>query len=208
MTERGASRRTLICEAALELAARGGNHAVTHQAIDKHLGLPKGSTSYYFRTRHALVSAAVVHLTERSRARFTELLTVDGSGGLLDTAAELVATYLEQLLTTHRRDVAARYALASDATLEPGLLAALAASVFSVPAAVELMTALGADRPEAAARDLIALSEGLLFDHTHGIRAHDDSSTATRRQCDMQEAIALWLRALCTPRASRAAEGA
>ena len=47
------SRRDLICEAALDLAAEGGNHALTHQAIDARLGLARGSTSYYYRTRAA-----------------------------------------------------------------------------------------------------------------------------------------------------------
>ena len=50
-------RRTAICEAVLDLAAEGGNRAVTHGAVDRRLDLPKGSTSYYFRTKRALLEA-------------------------------------------------------------------------------------------------------------------------------------------------------
>lgn len=194
-----------MCEAALDLAATGGNHAVTHQAIDKHLDLPKGSTSYYFRTRHALMTAVVAHLTKRSRARFQELRSTARGENARDGAAEVMATYVEGLVTTHRRDVMARYALATDAATDPQLAAELAASVFSRTAAVDLMAVLGADEPAVAARNLIALLEGLLVDHTFGARAHDRASP---RPDDLRDAIALWLRALCAPRDPTGGAGA
>lgn len=185
------SRRELICEAALDLAATGGNHAISHQAIDRHLGLAKGSTSYYFRTRHALVTAAVTHLAECSRGAFARLQPAGSATPSTDDAAALIAGYVETLLTARRRDVLARYALSVDVSTEPDVRAALAESVFSRSAAAHLMMVLGAGDPSAAARDLISLLEGLLFDLTCGSRPLGDGSTA-----EVRSAVTLWLDAL------------
>lgn len=189
------SRRGLIYDAALELAADGGNHAVTHQGIDARLGLAKGSTSYYYRTRRALVTAVIAHLAERSRARFSQVpqLAVPVT---VDAAVEVIADQLETLVVERRRDVLARYALIADAAADDELRDALASCFFSVPAATALFDALfdalsdaisvalsdarfdalapargqGALDPESAARDLIVLLEGLVFDCTLGPR--------------------------------------
>ncbi|GAA4487165.1 TetR/AcrR family transcriptional regulator [Rhodococcus olei] len=190
------SRRESICDAALDLAAAGGNHAITHQAIDRQLGLAKGSTSYYFRTRHALVTAAVTHLTERSRDAFGRLRPAGGGQPTPDKAADLIADYVETLLTTRRRDVLARYALSVDGGTDPDMRAALAASVFSVAAATELMRTLGAGDASGAARDLISLLEGLLFDMTCGSRAYESSGDPDARALELRAAVALWLEAL------------
>ncbi|AOD22825.1 TetR family transcriptional regulator [Rhodococcus sp. p52] len=189
------SRRTAISDAALELAARGGNHAVTHTGVDVHLGLPKGSTSYYFRTRHALVSAAIPRLAERSRADFAALF--DDTTGDPSPPADLIARYLERLLTVRRTDVLARYALAPDARLEPEAAEALAACMFSISAATDLVRELGAPDPETAGRDLVTVLEGVLFDRTHGARAHTSSDSDTACVDEIRSAVALWLDALC-----------
>jgi len=75
----------------IEILAEGGARALSHQAVDTRLDLAQGSTSYYFRTREALITAAAVELIYGSRLRFGAL-TAD----LLDVlftkpAAELIA---------------------------------------------------------------------------------------------------------------------
>lgn len=165
------SRRESICEAALDLAAEGGNHAVTHQAIDRRLSLAKGSTSYYFRTRDALVGAAVRRLTERSRAAFAEAYGAGVGGVSVEGAADLMADQIVLLLTGRRRDVLARYALAVDAADDEELRPALAGCLFSVEKATGLLEALGASDPDSAAHDLISLLEGLVFDSVYGSRS-------------------------------------
>lgn len=168
-------RRTAICGAVLDLAAEGGNRAVTHGAVDRRLGLPKGSTSYYYRTRSGLLAAAIGHLTTRSRAAFDRAApgAVD-----LDTAADVIAAQLDLLLGERRRDVLARYALAPDAAAE-GLSDALATCLFSMPLATALLSELGAAEPEPAAVDLISLLEGLLFDRLYGTRSLSGTSAGT-----------------------------
>ncbi|MFM1724092.1 TetR family transcriptional regulator [Rhodococcus sp. PAM 2766] len=188
------SRREAICEAALDLAAEGGNHAVTHQAIDRHLGLAKGSTSYYFRTRDALVGAAVRRLTERSRAAFLEA-HVEDSAPSIDDAADVIAGQIVLLLTDRRRDVLARYALAVDASADEELRPALAGCLFSLERATGLTEALGARDPRVAAHDLISLLEGLVFDAVYGSRAMTDSGSSVKAE-PLRSAVRLWLAAL------------
>lgn len=193
------SRRDLICEAALDLAAEGGNHALTHQAIDARLGLARGSTSYYYRTRHALVSAAITHLATRSRAHFHEAVPTNWTA-TSEEAANLIAGQLEILLADRHRDALARYALVVDAARDDELRASLASCLFSSLAATRLMDALGTADPAGAARDLISLLEGLVFDLTYGSRALDtDTSSADRRE-SLRITIRLWIDTLVATR--------
>ena len=55
---------TKIVDAALSVLGTGGIHALSHARVDTAAALPPGSTSNYFRTRAALVSAAVARLHE------------------------------------------------------------------------------------------------------------------------------------------------
>ena len=122
-------RRTLIAEAAVDLIATAGLRALTHRALDTALDLPAGSTSYYFRTRRALLDAVADHLTDRSRADF--LATAAPRDLTVETVARDVADRLDRTLTTRRHHLIARQALLVDPLPEPDLRARLARSLFS-----------------------------------------------------------------------------
>jgi len=64
----GVDRRTAIADAAIELLANEGSRALTHRAIDRALGLSVGSTSFYFRTRRALLEAAALRIADLAAA--------------------------------------------------------------------------------------------------------------------------------------------
>lgn len=185
------SRRELICDAALDLAAVGGNHAVTHSSVDAALGIAKGSTSYYYRTRAALIEATIAHLTETSRTSFAELAQSPSDPTTVDGATTLIAGYMSVLLTTRRRDLLARYALAPDAAADRRLRTALARCLFSPDAATTLFDALGADDPSARAADLLTLLEGIAFDFTYGTRGLSEHDEAV-----LAELVRRWLTAL------------
>ncbi|MRH89263.1 TetR family transcriptional regulator [Nocardia sp. SYP-A9097] len=171
-TSESSGRRAAICAAALELAAEGGNRAVTHHAIDDRVGIARGSTSYYYRTRQDLLRAAVIHLATTSRQAFLAAQQSQGpSAPSVDSAADLMAGQLDLLLGPRRRDALARYALAADTAADQTLREALAGCLFSLPAATALMKALGAPDAEQAAHNAISLLEGLLFDRLHGTRS-------------------------------------
>ncbi|MEV4206739.1 TetR family transcriptional regulator [Nocardia salmonicida] len=166
-------RRVRIVAGAVELIATQGIRALTHRAVDTRLALPPGSTSYYFRTRQALIEAVADGITARSRADFLAAQREFANRQSLDPAqvARDIATWLEQLLTHRRNDLIARHALIIEVLSEPELHARLAGSLFSLDRATALFAALGAVDPRASARDFLALLEGLVFDRFAGLRA-------------------------------------
>lgn len=166
-------RRVRIVAGAVELIATQGIRALTHRAVDTRLALPPGSTSYYFRTRQALIEAVADGITARSRADFLAAQREFANRQSLDPAqvARDIATWLAQLLTHRRNDLIARHALIIEVLSDPELHARLAGSLFSLDRATALFDALGAVDPPAAAHDFLALLEGLVFDRFAGLRA-------------------------------------
>ncbi|SIS15432.1 transcriptional regulator, TetR family [Williamsia sterculiae] len=199
---RGARRRRQICEAALDLAAGGGNRAVTHHAIDSRLGIARGSTSYYYRTRQDLLESAIAHLSRTSRDVFQSALATtqwDETDSVM-SAAVFISAHVDHLLHDRRRDVLARYALAADAASDVTLRSALAGCLFSLTAARDLMAFLGAADPAGDAHDLLSLLEGLLFDRLYGARSllHIPAGTPAST-ADLTPVIYRWLAtAACT----------
>ena len=63
----GADRRDAIADAAIHLVATRGLRGLTHRAVDAEAGLPPGSTSYYLRTRNALLTACVNRMLDPGR---------------------------------------------------------------------------------------------------------------------------------------------
>lgn len=59
-----AERRRDLCDAAIELLADDGAKGLSHLKVDRKAGVPDGSTSFYFRTRSALLGAVAERLTE------------------------------------------------------------------------------------------------------------------------------------------------
>jgi DNA-binding transcriptional regulator YbjK len=53
----GDERRRELCDAAINVLAEQGSRGLTHVQVDRYAGLPGGTTSYYFRTRAALLRA-------------------------------------------------------------------------------------------------------------------------------------------------------
>jgi DNA-binding transcriptional regulator YbjK len=78
-------RRTRIADAALLLLAREGARGLTHRAVDAELGLASGSTSYYHRTRAALLLAAAERLIALDSADLEQISEdSEGVASLLD----------------------------------------------------------------------------------------------------------------------------
>ncbi|MFE7718646.1 TetR/AcrR family transcriptional regulator [Nocardia rhizosphaerihabitans] len=202
-------RRGQIVAGAIDLIATRGIRALTHRAVDTQLELPAGSTSYYFRTRRALIEAVADGITARSRADFAatqgESPAAHEPGGQRESPAwresggespgstgdiaRGVAGWLAHLLTHRRNDLIARHALIIETLADPGLHARLAGSLFSLERAAELFTALGAADPAAAAGDFLALLEGLVFDRFAGLRA-DQPATAEQLALPLSQFLA------------------
>lgn len=172
-------RRHLIGACAVTVIAEHGPRALTHRAVDAALGIPQGSTSYYFRTREALLTAVVQHIVERSQSAFDELLETNSD------PATLIARYLDDLLSCRRNELTARYALLLETRSNRDLHDALVQSLFSTARAQEIFVRHGVKDPESAAADLVSLLEGLIFDRSIGARStpthHAESPQSVRQ---------------------------
>jgi DNA-binding transcriptional regulator YbjK len=51
----GDERRRELCDAAIRVLAEQGSRGLTHAQVDRCAGVPDGTTSYYYRTRAALL---------------------------------------------------------------------------------------------------------------------------------------------------------
>ena len=51
----GEERRRELCDAAIQVLAEHGSRGLTHQRVDRTAEVPDGTTSYYYRTRAALL---------------------------------------------------------------------------------------------------------------------------------------------------------
>jgi DNA-binding transcriptional regulator YbjK len=58
------ARRRELCDAAIELLAEDGSKGLSHLKLDRRLGVADGTTSFYFRTRTALIHAVAGRVTE------------------------------------------------------------------------------------------------------------------------------------------------
>lgn len=60
-------RRDLLLEAAIRVISDQGTRGLTHRAVEAEAGVPHGSTTYYFGTRHELLTALMAYMAERGR---------------------------------------------------------------------------------------------------------------------------------------------
>jgi DNA-binding transcriptional regulator YbjK len=157
-----ATTRDRALDAALALVGEQGIRALTHARVDERAGLPKGSTSNWFRTRDALVAGVVAYLAESERADFAaaETSPVETAEQLADALCAMVAVETGPFAGRTR----ARFALFLEGAGDPDLLAPL---LDQRRAYVEWTTALlarvGARSPVDAARSLMAAADGLVL---------------------------------------------
>jgi DNA-binding transcriptional regulator YbjK len=148
--------------AALELLGEQGIRALTHARVDERAGLPKGSTSNWFRTRDALVSGVITWIAESERADFakggaTAIATPDQ---LIDALSGFITAQTEALAGRTR----ARYTLFLEGMNDPELLGPLLDQrALYVEWTTGLLANIGAAAPVDAARTLMAAAEGLVF---------------------------------------------
>ncbi|MEV8632006.1 TetR/AcrR family transcriptional regulator [Streptosporangium sp. NPDC051023] len=164
-------RAELVAEAAITLLAERGMRGLTHRAVDEEAGLPPGSTSNLARTRLALLELALERLTELEIVAFASVLDVgrtDEPAAFAEAAVQVLWTQL----TVDRRRTVARYELALEATRRPELRKVYdeAGSRFRDPA-VAILAAAGSSDPVRHSRQIVAFSEGVMFDAIVGAGA-------------------------------------
>ncbi|BBZ45510.1 TetR/AcrR family transcriptional regulator [Mycobacterium parmense] len=185
----GDERRRTLCDAAIRVLAEHGSRGLTHGQVDRCARVPGGTTSYYYRTREALLRGVGKRVAEIDvanlqsvidepldpRSPFAHLarltmMQADGPGLMLNRARhELVlgAARDPSLAATSQVFVARINAMAHDAlahlqpgTDDPGLLAAQTTAVTTFIAGVLSRLAAG-DRTIDDAAQLMRLLEAV-----------------------------------------------
>ena len=159
-------RRAQIADAAIGVLALRGARGLTHRAVDESAGLAAGSTSYYFRSREALLIATVRRLAD---------LDLDASHGVaappntVDDLARLFADLVIGQVTTYRERTLARFHLSLEATRYPEVQTVLRdlGSRFTAAAAA-ILAEFGSANPIADARAVIAVCAGLEYESLAG----------------------------------------
>lgn len=158
-------RRAAIADAAIATLAAEGMRGLTHRAVDRRAGLPEGSSSYYFRTRQALLEATVQRLSTLD----DQMVAPMSAKPRVEDLPDLLTGMIEFSVTTGRDWAIARYELSLEATRRPELRAVLlAVGKRYRDLAVAMLTEAGASDPERQGRDLVAYADGLIFDTVAG----------------------------------------
>lgn len=161
----GEDRRAAIADAAIHLVATRGLRGLTHRAVDEEAGLPPGSTSYYLRTRSALLAACTDRMLERDLVR--------GSAGIeLPPGLDLEEFLVEMLLQLVRErpdDLVARYELSLEARRQPDLRNPLIEGGRLLRETLAtLLAALGVPDADRATWPVAAMMDGLMYDRVAG----------------------------------------
>lgn len=169
-------RREKIANAGVRLIARSGVRTLTHLLVDKEAGLPRGSTSYYARTRRDLTALVVEHLSEDTQIEL-DGLTIPSTLASPE-AAHIAVSFIDHL--AHREDAqAARFALLFELRNDNELRAMLTVNAPVrgplVGKAEELLKAVGITDPTQHATDFVGLVDALLMYRTARAAPVDDA---------------------------------
>lgn len=158
--------RARVLDAALDLVAERGLQALTHRGVEDRAGVTHGTTTYYFRTRDALIEALFAHLCDRQVVWVTDLFTRLAAAAASGTAGALRDTFSRQALDSllaERTLTLARFEMYLHAARTPHLQPALgAARQRHADLQAELFAGLGAPDPQLAAHRYLSAVEGML----------------------------------------------
>ncbi|MGK5631779.1 TetR/AcrR family transcriptional regulator [Streptomyces sp. URMC 123] len=159
-------RRALLADAAITVLAETGARGLTHRAVDRAANLPPGTTSAYYRTRQALLTALVRRLVALDQAELQEMGTQAPAPRTADDLAAGIVALAERRLTGDgRRRSLARYACAIESVHHPELREILVPRENAGRRAVQdFLTAHGVPDAETRTVTLLTCVDGLIFD--------------------------------------------
>jgi DNA-binding transcriptional regulator YbjK len=158
-------RRTALADAATTVLAQEGMRGLTHRAVDRAAGLPDGTTSAYFRTRQALLTALVRRLVELDQAELQAAGEALPMPRTPDELTDRLAEFIElRLSASGRRRTLARYACTVESVRHPELREILTPRDNAAHVAVRaFLAAHGAPDPTARTLTLLYCVDGLVF---------------------------------------------
>ncbi len=163
---KASKRRTDVADGAIAVLAERGARGLTHRAVDVQVGLPDGSTSYYYRTRSALLAAAATRLVELDLADVRQLTAGSEAVGLLGGLAPLLERWSGP---AQRNRLSARFELFLEAGRNESLRDVLREPRAQFIAYVEaFLSTHGLQPARSLALSVNAMIEGLLLAEVSG----------------------------------------
>ena len=117
-------RRRELCDAAIQLLADQGAKGLSHLKVDRNAGVPDGTTSFYFRTRSALLRAVAERVAELDLASLQSVAD-SAAGGQESSASPLAKLVIQSADEPQLTRTKARYELTMQATRDPAMAATL-----------------------------------------------------------------------------------
>lgn len=181
-----AERRRELCDAAIQLLADDGAKGLSHLKVDRKADVPAGTTSFYFRTRSALLLAVAERLAELDLANLQAVAdNPERADGVQDRRSPslLSQVVIQSGYEPELSRTRARYELTMQAARDPALAATLQHGVDGFTKLhreilVQLMPR-GAELESAVVEDLsnvtLTFINGLLMRLAHGDRLVDSA---------------------------------
>jgi DNA-binding transcriptional regulator YbjK len=163
---RGTKRRDALLEAVLQIVSETGADAVTHRRVAAVAGLPLASTTYWFRSKEDLLTAALELAAERDITRLQAFVArpVDDSVDPASLAVDAIVQSLDELDRGNRGSLLATYTLVFEAARRPALREVTSRwTEVYLRAVAGLLEASGSKHPCADAELLLAAADGLLI---------------------------------------------
>lgn len=158
-----AGRQEQLADAAIEVLGAYGLRRLTHRAVDVEARLPAGSTSNYFRTRHALLTAVLRRMSALDRADWRQLTESVAPRDAADLAG-LLTRFVANALGPGRHRTLARYALCVEAVSRPDLQEELRRGNAEIVGwASPWMRRIGSPAPERDCRLMLDYLDGVMF---------------------------------------------
>jgi DNA-binding transcriptional regulator YbjK len=120
-----AERRRDLCDAAIGLLADDGAKGLSHLKVDRKAGVPDGTTSFYFRTRSALLRAVAERLAELDLASLQSVADSSDGRGSHPWPSRLSQVVIQAGDEPQLSRTRARYELTMQASRDPALAAIL-----------------------------------------------------------------------------------
>jgi len=176
-----AERRRDLCDAAIQLLADDGAKGLSHLKVDRKATVPDGTTSFYFRTRSALLRAVAERLAEVDLASLQSVIDSTDGRGENPSPSRLSQVVIQAGTEPQLSRTKARYELTMQATRDPALAAIMQQATDGFTKLhreilVQLMPH-GAQLESAVVEDLsnvtLTFINGLLMRLAHGDRIID-----------------------------------
>jgi DNA-binding transcriptional regulator YbjK len=174
-------RRRDLCDTAIQLLAADGAKGLSHLKVDRNAGVPDGTTSFYFRTRSALLRGVAERLAELDLANLQSIADCAAERTDHSSPSPLSVMVIQSVSEPQLSLTKARYELTMQASRDPGLAVILQQSTDAFTKLhrdilVQLMPR-GAELEPAVVEDLsnitLTFINGLLQRSAHGDRIID-----------------------------------